>query len=112
MSKIRKKFIPNPELDPSKSESASSTEGLWVVAMEIYDRVAKAVTVAPKRIKLKEAEKELRESVEILKYKRAELKEVIFISYYLVQYNLFEKNLYLLSSIRVSFVVFGFNYKK
>ena len=77
MSKIRKEFIPNPDFDPSKVKNASSAaEGLcrWVIAMEIYDRVAKVV--APKKIKLKEAETELNETMEFLKAKRAELKEV------------------------------------
>ena len=77
MAKIRKEFIPNPDFDPSKVKNASSAaEGLcrWVIAMEIYDRVAKVV--APKKIKLKEAEAELKETMEFLKAKRAELKEV------------------------------------
>ena len=44
MTKIRKEFIPNPEFDPTKVRTASSAaEGLckWVIAMELYDRVAK-----------------------------------------------------------------------
>ena len=80
MSKIRKEFIPNPDFDPSKVKNASSAaEGLcrWVIAMEIYDRVAKVV--APKKIKLKEAETELKETMEFLTAKRAELKEVCVI---------------------------------
>ena len=77
MSKIRKKFLPTPESDPSKAKAA---EGLWVTAMEIYDRVAKAVAVAPKKIRLKEAEAKLTETMELLKAKRADLKEVKFIS--------------------------------
>jgi len=44
MAKIRKEYIPNPDFDPSKVKTASSAaEGLckWVIALEIYDRVAK-----------------------------------------------------------------------
>lgn len=77
MSKIRKEFIPNPDFDPNKVKNASSAaEGLcrWVIAMEIYDRVAKVV--APKKIKLKEVEAEVKELMELLNAKRAELKEV------------------------------------
>ena len=77
MTKIRKEFIPNPDFDPNKVKNASSAcEGLcrWVIAMEIYDRVAKIV--APKKIKLKEAEGELKVTMALLTSKRAELKEV------------------------------------
>ena len=44
MAKIRKEYITNPEFDPAKVANASSAaEGLckWILAMEIYDRVAK-----------------------------------------------------------------------
>merc|ERR1719187_1901009 len=77
MTKIRKEFIPNPEFDPAKVLNASSAaEGLckWVLAMEIYDRVAKVV--APKKEKLKEAESELETTMSALNVKRAQLKEV------------------------------------
>jgi dynein heavy chain len=60
MQKIRKEYITNPDFDPAKVANASSAaEGLtkWILAMEIYDRVAKVV--APKKEKLKEAEDEL-----------------------------------------------------
>jgi dynein heavy chain len=46
MAKIRKEFIPNPDFDPVKVKTASSAaEGLckWVIALEIYDRVAKVL---------------------------------------------------------------------
>ena len=79
MSKIRKEFIPNPDFDPNKVKNASSAaEGLcrWVIAMEIYDRVAKVV--APKKIKLKEVQAEVKELMELLNSKRAELKEVSY----------------------------------
>ena len=44
MKKIRGEYASNPEFDPAKVKNASSAaEGLckWVLAMEIYDRVAK-----------------------------------------------------------------------
>lgn len=77
MSKIRSEYITNPEFDPVKVRNASSAaEGLckWIRAMEIYDRVAKVV--APKKVKLKEAQQSLNETMEILNAKRKELKEV------------------------------------
>ena len=48
MAKIRKEYITNPEFDPAKVANASSAaEGLckWILAMEIYDRVAKVTVV-------------------------------------------------------------------
>ncbi|XP_071484907.1 dynein axonemal heavy chain 12-like [Diadema antillarum] len=77
MKKIRTEFITNPEFDPAKVVKASSAaEGLckWVMAMEVYDRVAKVV--APKKEKLKEAEESLATTMSILNAKRAELKAV------------------------------------
>src|SRR3989442_74604 len=44
MAKIRKEFMTNPDFDPVKVGFASSAaEGLcrWVLAMEVYDRIAK-----------------------------------------------------------------------
>ncbi|GFR74517.1 axonemal dynein heavy chain protein [Elysia marginata] len=46
----------------------------WILAMEIYDRVAKVV--APKKLKLKTAETELDKMMDKLNKKRAELKAV------------------------------------
>eukprot|EP00105_Crassostrea_gigas_P043640 XP_019927788.1 PREDICTED: dynein heavy chain 12, axonemal isoform X3 [Crassostrea gigas] len=77
MQKIRKEYISNPEFDPAKVANASSAaEGLckWIMAMEIYDRVAKVV--APKKIKLAEAESELNTTMDKLNKKRAELAAV------------------------------------
>ena len=77
MTKIRSEYITNPEFDPVKVRNASSAaEGLckWIMAMEIYDRVAKVV--APKKIKLAEAQQSLKETMEVLNAKRSELKEV------------------------------------
>ena len=75
MTKIRREFITNPDFDPFKVANASSAaEGLcrWVLAMEIYDRVAKVV--APKKDKMQCAEAELKKTLEHLKLKRHELK--------------------------------------
>ncbi|EDO37961.1 predicted protein [Nematostella vectensis] len=77
MAKIRKEYIPNPDFDPSKVKTASSAaEGLckWVIAMEIYDRVAKVV--APKKESLAKAEASLAETMSLLNAKRRELAEV------------------------------------
>ena len=77
MTKIRKEYITNPLFDPAKVAKASSAaEGLckWVLAMEIYDRVVKVV--APKKEKLAQAESTLAATMEQLKFKRAELKEI------------------------------------
>ena len=77
MKKIRSDFTPNPEFNPTKVRTASSAaEGLcrWVLAIEIYDRVAKVV--APKKVCLVEAEESLRVTMSILREKQAELKEV------------------------------------
>jgi len=77
MAKIRKEYTTNPEFDPTKVAKASSAaEGLckWVLAMEIYDRVVKVV--APKKIKLAQAEADLAATMEKLNTKRAELKEI------------------------------------
>ena len=44
MKKIRTEYATNPEFDPVKVAKASSAaEGLckWILAMEVYDRVAK-----------------------------------------------------------------------
>jgi len=77
MQKIRKEYLSNPDFDPAKVANASSAaEGLckWILAMEIYDRVAKVV--APKKERLKGAESELETTMAQLNQKRAELKAV------------------------------------
>ncbi|XP_065826535.1 dynein axonemal heavy chain 3-like isoform X2 [Oscarella lobularis] len=77
IKRIREKYISNPEFDPVQIAKASTAcEGLcrWVRAMEVYERVARVV--APKQVKLKEAEKELALQTEKLNAKRSQLKEV------------------------------------
>ena len=70
------RYIPNEDFNPAIVRNASKAcEGLckWVKAMDVYDRVAKVV--APKKIKLAEAEAELAVQMEKLNQKRAQLKE-------------------------------------
>ncbi|KAM4720749.1 dynein axonemal heavy chain 12 [Rhinophrynus dorsalis] len=77
MQKIRSEYITNPDFDPAKVAKASSAaEGLckWILAMEMYDRVAKVV--APKKARLAEAQRSLAETMALLNQKRAELKAV------------------------------------
>ncbi|KAG6939406.1 dynein, axonemal, heavy chain 7, partial [Chelydra serpentina] len=77
MQKIRSEYLTNPEFDPPKVAKASSAaEGLckWIMAMEVYDRVAKVV--APKKARLGEAQQSLAETMALLNQKRAELEAV------------------------------------
>lgn len=49
MQKIRGEYLTNPEFDPPKVAKASSAaEGLckWIMAMEVYDRVAKVFYIS------------------------------------------------------------------
>ncbi|NXL48091.1 DYH7 protein, partial [Podilymbus podiceps] len=74
MQKIRAEYLTNPEFDPQKVAKASSAaEGLckWIMAMEVYDRVAKVV--APKKDRLREAQQSLAETLKLLNQKREEL---------------------------------------
>ncbi|XP_031567893.1 dynein heavy chain 3, axonemal-like [Actinia tenebrosa] len=78
MKKIRDKYVTNPDFNPDVIRSVSSAcEGLckWILAMEVYDRVAKVV--GPKKEKLAAAEAELAIQMEKLNLKRAQLKEVM-----------------------------------
>jgi len=71
------RYVSNPEFDPSLVKNASKAcEGIckWVRALDIYDRVIKVV--APKKIKLTEAEAELDVQMTKLNQKRDELKMV------------------------------------
>ena len=79
------RYIPNPEFDPALVKNASKAcEGLckWVRALDVYDRVIKIV--APKKIKLAEAQAELAVQMEKLNDKRKILQDVrcdIFLSF-------------------------------
>ena len=75
---VRSKYIPMEDFTPEKAAKASSAaEGLckWIMAMEIYDRVAKVV--APKKAQLAIAEGEYEKAMTGLKAKQAELKVVL-----------------------------------
>ncbi|XP_009641827.1 dynein heavy chain 7, axonemal [Egretta garzetta] len=77
MAIIRKQYLTNPEFVPDKIRNASTAaEGLckWVIAMEFYDTVTK--NVAPKKLKLNEAEGKLKIAMDSLKKKQADLREV------------------------------------
>uniref|UniRef100_A0A670IKF9 Dynein axonemal heavy chain 12 n=1 Tax=Podarcis muralis TaxID=64176 RepID=A0A670IKF9_PODMU len=77
VKKIRAEYLTNPEFDPPKVAKASSAaEGLckWIMAMEVYDRVAKVV--APKKARLAEAQQSLAQTMALLNQKRAELQAV------------------------------------
>ncbi|XP_017080044.1 dynein heavy chain 12, axonemal [Drosophila eugracilis] len=72
IKRIRKEFIPNKDFDPKVVAKASSAaKGLcqWIIAMDMYDEVAKVV--APKKAKLAGAEKEYADTMEFLAQKRA-----------------------------------------
>ena len=71
-------YCTKPDFVPETIKSASTAcEGLcqWVRAMEVYDRVAKVV--APKKIKLAEAEADLSVQMKKLNEKRTELQAVL-----------------------------------
>ncbi|KFQ84601.1 Dynein heavy chain 7, axonemal, partial [Phoenicopterus ruber ruber] len=77
MAIIRKQYLTNPEFVPDKVRNASTAaEGLckWVIAMEFYDTVTK--NVAPKKLKLNEAEGKLKIAMDGLRKKQADLREV------------------------------------
>ena len=78
IKQVREKYIPMEDFTPEKAAKASSAcEGLckWIMAMEIYDRVAKVV--APKKASLAIAEGEYAEAMKGLKAKQAELQVVL-----------------------------------
>ncbi|RVE47759.1 hypothetical protein evm_007648 [Chilo suppressalis] len=72
MQKIRKEYLSNKDFKPHIIAKASTAaEGLckWIIAMDMYDAVAKVV--APKKAKLEAAEKEFAETMAILEEKKA-----------------------------------------
>ena len=78
MKVIRDKYKPMEMFTPeAAAKGSSAAEGLcrWILAMEIYDRVAKVV--APKKAQLAVAEGEYAEAMKGLATKQAELKEVL-----------------------------------
>lgn len=77
MVKIRKEYLPHKDFKPHVVAKASSAaEGLckWIIAMDMYDKVAKEV--APKKVKLEKAEKEFSETVAILNQKKEEVARI------------------------------------
>ncbi|XP_028131634.1 dynein axonemal heavy chain 7-like [Diabrotica virgifera virgifera] len=77
MVKIRKEFLPHKDFKPHVVAKASSAaEGLckWIIAMDMYDKVAKEV--APKKEKLGKAEKEYADTMAILNEKKEEVKRI------------------------------------
>lgn len=72
MKLIRKDYIPNKDFQPHiVAKASSAAEGLckWIIAIDMYDAVAKVV--APKKAKLYAAKEMLRETKEYLAAKRA-----------------------------------------
>ncbi|KAG5675131.1 hypothetical protein PVAND_005060 [Polypedilum vanderplanki] len=71
MAKIRKDFIPHKDFKPEVVAKASSAaEGLckWIIALDLYDAVAKIV--APKKASLEEAKNKYEETMKLLNEKR------------------------------------------
>lgn len=74
MNKIRREYLPHKDFKPSVVAKASSAaEGLckWIIAMDLYDAVAKEV--APKKAKLQIAETEFAKTMELLDQKKAQV---------------------------------------
>lgn len=72
MQKIRKEYLSHKDFKPHIIAKASTAaEGLckWIIAMDMYDAVAKVV--APKKAKLEAAEKEFATTMAILEEKKA-----------------------------------------
>ncbi|GAB0094584.1 Dynein heavy chain [Sergentomyia squamirostris] len=77
MKKIRKDFIPHKDFQPHiVAKASSAAEGLckWIIAMDLYDCVAKIV--APKKTRLEVAEKEYADTMKILNEKRQMAEEL------------------------------------
>lgn len=71
MRKVRKDFIPHKDFKPPiVAKASSAAEGLckWIIAMDLYDSVAKVV--APKKARLEAAEKEYADTMKVLNEKR------------------------------------------
>lgn len=71
MVRIRREFLPHKDFKPHiVAKASSAAEGLckWIIAMDMYDKVAKEV--APKKAKLEIAEKEFAATMAILQEKK------------------------------------------
>ncbi|CAB3257079.1 unnamed protein product [Arctia plantaginis] len=72
MQKIRKEYLSNKDFKPHiVAKASTAAEGLckWIIAMDMYDAVAKVV--APKKAKLDAAEREFAQTMAILEEKKA-----------------------------------------
>ncbi|CAF1455240.1 unnamed protein product [Rotaria magnacalcarata] len=77
MKKLREEYLTDADLEPKRVMQASvAAHGLilFVRAMDVYDRIAKEV--APKKAKLEEVDKEVRELEATLTEKRSQLAQV------------------------------------
>ncbi|KAF5272087.1 hypothetical protein FQA39_LY01170 [Lamprigera yunnana] len=77
MAKIRKDFLPHKDFKPHiVTKASSAAEGLckWIIAMDMYDKVAKEV--APKKAKLEEAERAYAATMVILLEKKHQVSKL------------------------------------
>ncbi len=80
MRKLREEYLTDADLEPKRVMQASVAAHdliLFVRAMDVYDRIAKEV--APKKAKLEEVDKEVRELEATLAAKRAQLSQVEYV---------------------------------
>ncbi|KAK5645095.1 hypothetical protein RI129_006395 [Pyrocoelia pectoralis] len=74
MTTIRKEFLPHKDFKPEiVAKASSAAEGLckWIIAMDMYDKVAKVV--GPKKAKLNQAEQEYSATMAILFEKKSQV---------------------------------------
>ncbi|RZC36870.1 DHC N2, MT and/or AAA 6 domain containing protein [Asbolus verrucosus] len=77
MVKIRKDYLPHKDFKPhTVAKASSAAEGLckWIIAMDMYDKVAKEV--APKKEKLEKAEREYGATMAILNEKKEQVTRI------------------------------------
>ncbi|KAJ3639667.1 hypothetical protein Zmor_003011 [Zophobas morio] len=77
MVKIRKDYLPHKDFKPHiVAKASSAAEGLckWIIAMDMYDKVAKEV--APKKEKLEKAEREYGATMSILNEKKEQVTRI------------------------------------
>ena len=80
MRKLRDEYLTDADLEPKRVMQASvAAHGLilFVRAMDVYDRIAKEV--APKKVKLEEVDREVKELEATLAEKRAQLAQVEYV---------------------------------
>ena len=77
ITNIRKNFLSDPDFNPARVKKASSAaEGIckWVLAIDKYDSVLRSIR--PKVKAIAEAEKKLKETLELLHKNQAHLKQI------------------------------------